>query len=143
MKKISLQKRFFLFFLFPVMLFSNSFNEQMQSYLAQLKQEAKMIDPSFTEFDIKRGEKIFSSRHMGKRGEMVSCESCHNKDITKEGKNIFTNKALEPLSPKVNSQRLSSVKEVKKWLRRNYKDVYVREGTAIEKGDVLYYINSK
>ncbi|RAZ53054.1 DUF1924 domain-containing protein, partial [Campylobacter hyointestinalis] len=28
----------------------------------------------------------------------------------------------------------------KKWLKRNFKDVYLREGTAIEKGDVLYYL---
>jgi len=38
---------------------------------------------------------------------------------------------------------LTSVKEVEKWLRRNFNDVYNREGTAQEKGDVLLYIMSK
>ena len=33
--------------------------------------------------------------------------------------------------------------EVKKWLKRNFKDVFLREGTAEQKGDVLYYIMSK
>ena len=59
------------------------------------------------------------------------------------GKNVFTNKLIEPLSPNKNSARLTNVKDVEKWLRRNFKDVYNREGTAQEKGDVLYYINSK
>ena len=48
-----------------------------------------------------------------------------------------------PLAPSVNKARLSDVKEVKKWLKRNFKDVFLREGTAEQKGDVLYYIMSK
>jgi len=35
------------------------------------------------------------------------------------------------------------VKNVKKWLRRNFNDVYTKQGTALQKGDVLYFINSK
>ncbi|MCW1360902.1 DUF1924 domain-containing protein [Campylobacter jejuni] len=71
---------------------------------------------------------------------MISCQSCHNADLTKEATNIFTNKTIAPLAPSVNKNRLSDVKEVKKWLKRNFKDVYLREGSAIEKGDVLYYL---
>lgn len=115
----------------------------MQNYIEELKIEAKKTDSSFEDFDATRGEKIFTSKHIGKRGEKISCTSCHNTDLSKEGKNVFTNKLIEPLSPKTNPERLNSVKEVKKWLRRNFKDVYVREGTALEKGDVLYYIKSK
>lgn len=115
----------------------------MQNYIEELKIEAKKTDSSFEDFDATRGEKIFTSEHIGKRGEKISCTSCHNTDLSKEGKNVFTNKLIEPLSPKTNPERLNSVKEVKKWLRRNFKDVYVREGTALEKGDVLYYIKSK
>ncbi len=33
------------------------------------------------------------------------------------------------------------MKEMKKWLRRNFNDVYKREGTAQEKGDVLLFIS--
>lgn len=129
--------------IFPLMVFANGFNTEMQSYINGLKTEAKKADQNFKDFDAKRGEKIFTSEHMGKRGEMVSCTSCHNTNLSQEGKNLFTNKAIKPLSPKTNPKRLTTVKEVKKWLRRNFKDVYVREGTAQEKGDVLYYINSK
>ena len=32
------------------------------------------------------------------------------------------------------------VAEVQKWLRRNFNDVYNREGSALEKGDVLTYL---
>lgn len=50
---------------------------------------------------------------------------------------------IEPLSPKANPTRLSETKTIEKWLRRNFNDVYIREGTAQEKGDVLTYILSK
>ena len=50
---------------------------------------------------------------------------------------------IYPLAPSVNKARLSDAKEVKKWLKRNFKDVFLREGTAEQKGDVLYYIMSK
>ncbi|SFP93597.1 DUF1924 domain-containing protein [Hydrogenimonas thermophila] len=115
----------------------------IDDYMQSLKVQAKIENPSFKGFDAKRGEDIFFSQHIGKRGKKISCASCHTNDLTKNGENIFTGKKLEPLSPKVNSKRLKDVKKVKKWLRRNFKDVYKREGTAIEKGDVLTFILSK
>ena len=124
-------------------IFAAQFNSSMQEYINGLKIEAKQENSSFVDFSVKEGEKIFSTSHMGKKGEMVSCTSCHNIDLTTMGKNVFTNKLIEPLSPNKNSQRLTNVKDVEKWLKRNFKDVYNREGTAQEKGDVLYYINSK
>ncbi len=122
---------------------ANSFNAEMGNYIDKLKVEAKKTESGFVDFDPARGENIFTSKHKGAKGEIVSCSSCHNNDLKTNGKNIFTNKMIEPLSPKANPQRLTSVKEVEKWLRRNFNDVYKREGTAKEKGDVLYYINSK
>ena len=124
-------------------IFAAQFNSSMQEYINGLKIEAKQENSSFVDFSVKEGEKIFSTSHMGKKGEMVSCTSCHNIDLTTMGKNVFTNKLIEPLSPNKNSQRLTNVKDVEKWLKRNFKDVYNREGTAQEKGDVLYYINTK
>ncbi|MDX3960423.1 DUF1924 domain-containing protein [Aliarcobacter skirrowii] len=32
---------------------------------------------------------------------------------------------------------------MEKWLNRNFNDVYNREGTALEKGDVITYIINK
>jgi len=124
-------------------IFASQFNPTIQEYINTLKKEVKKGNNSFVDFSIKNGENIFTSSHIGKKGEKISCTSCHNIDLTTIGKNIFTNKLIEPLSPNKNPNRLISVKDVEKWLRRNFKDVYNRVGTAQEKGDVLYYINSK
>lgn len=119
------------------------FNIPMKNYINDLKSEAKKENNNFQDFSIKNGEQIFTSSHIGKKGVEISCTSCHNIDLTTVGENKFTNKKIQPLSPNTNPKRLVDVKDVKKWLKRNFKDVYNRVGTAQEKGDVLYYINSK
>lgn len=115
----------------------------VEDYLSSLKTEVLKEDSNFKGFDVKRGEEIFTSKHIGKRGKEVSCTSCHGIDLTKSHENFFTGKIIEPLSPKVNPQRLTSIKEIEKWLKRNFNDVYNRVGTAKEKGDVITYILSK
>ncbi len=120
--------------------FAGEFNLAMQDYIKELKSEAKAENPSFIDFDAKNGERIFATKNKGKNDTILSCQSCHNQDLKTQATNIFTNKTLEPLAPSVNPARLSDVKEVKKWLKRNFKDVFLREGTAQEKGDVLYYL---
>lgn len=136
-------KKRVLFLLVPLSVFASSFNPQMQGYIDNLKVEAKKNNPNFVDFSSKRGEQIFTTSHIGKRGEPISCTSCHSLNLKNKGKNVHTNKVLEPLAPSVNTKRLSEVKNVKKWLRRNFNDVYKKEGTALQKGDVLYFINSK
>lgn len=133
-------KIFFCVLALSSFLFSAQFNQSMQEYINTLKTQAKSDDPNFVDFDAKRGEMIFSTKSKGKNDQLISCQSCHNVDLTKEATNIFTNKKIAPLAPSVNPTRLTDVKEVKKWLKRNFKDVYLREGTALEKGDVLYYL---
>lgn len=122
---------------------AQGFNPSMQSYINSLKIEAKKSNSNFTDFNAQRGEKIFTSKHIGKRGKEISCTSCHGSNLTLPNKNAFTNKTIDPLSPKANPQRLTDVLEVQKWLKRNFNDVYKREGTAQEKGDVLFFIKSK
>ncbi|MDD5406727.1 MAG: DUF1924 domain-containing protein [Sulfurovaceae bacterium] len=122
---------------------AGGFNPPMQAYINTLKTQAKQADTGFSDFDAKRGEKIFLSKHIGKRGTEVSCASCHSQNLTSAGKNPVTNKSIKPLAPSANPSRLTEVAEVQKWLKRNFNDVYKREGTAQEKGDVLYYIKSK
>ncbi len=112
----------------------------MQEYMATLETEAKAENPAFSAFDAKRGEALFTSSHIGKKGVAIACTSCHTNNLKNAGKNSFTAKAIEPLAPSANPQRLTSPKEVTKWLKRNFSDVYNREGTAQEKGDVLTYI---
>lgn len=118
-------------------------NPQMQEYMNTLKTEAKQQNPNFNDFDYARGEKIFTQEKMGENGTLISCVSCHTNDLSKNGRNEKTNKVIEPLSPHANPKRFTEVKEVKKWLRRNFRDVYYREGTAQEKGDVITYIINK
>ncbi|MBD5165958.1 DUF1924 domain-containing protein [Helicobacter sp.] len=120
--------------------FAGEFNLAMQDYIKELKSEAKAENPNFVDFNAKNGERIFATKNKGKNDTILSCQSCHNQDLKTQATNIFTNKTLEPLAPSVNPTRLSDVKEVKKWLKRNFKDVFLREGTAQEKGDVLYYL---
>jgi len=107
---------------------------EVEAYMQQLQAEASLP------FDAKRGETIFTAEQIGKKGSKIACTSCHGMDLSQNGKNTHTGKVIEPLSPKANPARLTSLKEVKKWLRRNFNDVYTREGTAQEKGDVLTYI---
>ena len=129
-------RRVLLFIVLPAALFAAPIDDYLQTLEAQAKKE----NPNFQGFSAKRGEKIFTSTHIGKRGKKISCTSCHTRDLRATGENIFTGKKIKPLSPKANPKRLKDIKKVKKWLRRNFKDVYKREGTAQEKGDVLLYI---
>ncbi len=123
--------------------FNMAFSAVIDEYLSSLKQEALKENPNFKGFDAKRGEEIFTSKHIGKKGKEISCTSCHGMDLNKSGENIFTGKSIEPLSPKANPKRFTDIVETEKWLKRNFNDVYNREGTAVEKGDVLTYIISK
>ncbi|MFY9074685.1 DUF1924 domain-containing protein [Malaciobacter mytili] len=120
-----------------------SWSTNLDEYLNTLKQEATKENPNFKEFNVKRGEEIFTSKHIGKKGKEIACTSCHGIDLTKISENFFTAKKIEPLSTKANPSRLTDVKKVQKWLKRNFNDVYNRVGTAQEKGDVLVYILSK
>ena len=119
---------------------AKEFNEPMKAYMQGLSAEAKAANPSFTGFDAKRGEAIFLSKHTGKKGTEMSCTTCHSTNLKNGGQNINTNKSITALAPSANPARLSDVAEVEKWLRRNFNDVFAREGSALEKGDVLTYI---
>ncbi|MDD5158267.1 DUF1924 domain-containing protein [Sulfurimonas sp.] len=124
-------------------LFSISFASVADEYLLTLAKQAKSENPKFSGFDTKRGESVFTSKHIGKKGKEISCTSCHGNDLNKVSKNYFTTKEIEPLSPKANPKRFSDIKTIEKWIRRNFNDVYNREGTTLEKGDVVTYIINK
>lgn len=113
---------------------------EVVQYMNELSKTAKTQNSSFSGFDAARGKEIFTSTHIGKQGKPMACTSCHTSNLGNSGKNSLTGKVIDPLSPSANSQRLTSTKEVTKWLRRNFMDVYAREGSAQEKGDVLTYI---
>lgn len=118
------------------------FNPEISAYMKDLEKQARYEDPSFKGFDAERGKKIFSEEQPHKDNKNISCTTCHTNDLKKQGKNARTGKLIEPLAPSVNKKRLTSSKDIEKWIRRNFKDVYGREGTAREKGDILTFINS-
>jgi hypothetical protein len=125
------------------LLFSTSLmaaSSEVVQYMNELSKTAKVENSSFSGFDAARGKEIFTSTHTGKQGKPMACTSCHTTNLANSGKNSLTGKVIEPLSPRANPQRLTSTKEVTKWLKRNFMDVYAREGSAQEKGDVLTYI---
>lgn len=55
---------------------------------------------------------------------------------------MTTNKAIDPLAPRINPERFSNSSKTEKWFRRNCKDVLGRECTLAEKADVLAYLLS-
>jgi cytochrome c peroxidase len=130
------------FIIFVFLIGSLAYSNIFDSYMQTLAKQAKKENPSFNGFSAERGKKIYFSKHIGKRGKEISCASCHTDNLKQSGENIFTGKKIKPLSPMVNPKRFTKVKKVKKWLRRNFKDVYKREGTALEKGDVLLFMKS-
>ena len=123
---------------------------EVTQYMQELESIAKAEDKTFGGFDAVRGKEIFTSTHIGKNGKPMPCSAnifincgvvrLTLKPLMLSNLSTLTGKVIDPLSPRTNPQRLTSAKEVKKWLKRNFMDVYAREGTAREKGDVLAYI---
>lgn len=135
-----MKKTLFFIFLSLSSLFAQAFNAPMQSYMQDLSTQAKVDNSAFSGFDAKRGETLFKSVHMSKKGKEISCTTCHSTNLKNGGTNINTNKPILALAPSANPTRLTDTAEVEKWLRRNFNDVFAREGSALEKGDVLTYL---
>jgi hypothetical protein len=69
-----------------------------------------------------------------------SCASCHTNNLQKNGVHVKTKKLIKPMSPKINPKRLTDIKKINKWLKRNCKFTYKRECTAIEKVNFITFI---
>ena len=82
------------------------------------------------------------SQHFTASGKMPSCVSCHTNEPTRPGRHAVTDKAIKPLSPAANAERFTDPAKVEKWFKRNCKDVFDRECTAREKGDVITWLRS-
>ena len=93
------------------------------------------------EFSAERGRTLWTEV----RGERSagSCADCHTGDLTRPGRHVRTGKAIEPLAPSVNPERLTDPARIEKWFLRNCKGTWGRECTAREKGDFLLYIRSQ
>ncbi len=108
--------------------------EIQQSYAAEAKQQ----NPAFKEFSAARGEQFYHA----KSAKGSSCAACHTDNPKAEGRHEKTGKAIAPLAPVANSERLTDPAKVEKWFKRNCQDVQGRACSAQEKGDFIAYLRS-
>ncbi len=94
-------------------------------------------------FDPARGERLWHREVMGPKGKPRSCTTCHGQDLRRPGKHQRTGKRIEPMDPRVNPERFTQAKKIKKWLRRNCKWTWGRECTPQEKGDLLLFLDPR
>lgn len=78
-----------------------------------------------------------------KTGKIRQCTTCHTDDLRNAGKHARTGKVIKPLAPSVNPERLTNLKDIRKWLKRNCKWTLGRECTVQEKGDILTFIQTQ
>jgi hypothetical protein len=94
-------------------------------------------------FSAAAGKRMWSETHSNSTAPIErSCSDCHSNDLTAVGKHIKTRKAIKPLAPSANPERLSDAKNIEKWFLRNCKWTIGRECTSQEKGDFLLYIQN-
>lgn len=89
-------------------------------------------------FSTEAGEVLWRSDFNG-----GSCTGCHTGSPRNPGRHERTGKPIDPMAPSVNPERLTDLREMKKWLLRNCKSTLGRECTAQEKGDVLTWLRDQ
>ncbi len=92
---------------------------------------------AFSGFSAERGAALFRTK-----GKDWSCSTCHTTDPRKPGRHTVTGKTIQPMAPVSNPNRLTDPAKVEKWFKRNCRDVFDRECTAQEKGDVITWLRS-
>jgi len=107
-------------------------------YLRSLDTAARADAAGFAGFSAARGAAWFSSSH----GTDWSCTTCHTANPLGGGKHATTGRAIAPLAPAANPERLTETAKIEKWFKRNCNDVLGRACTAAEKGDVIAYLTS-
>jgi hypothetical protein len=91
-----------------------------------------------------RGEVFWNKTFPGKAPNTErSCKTCHSANLKNTGKHINTGKVIKPLSPAVNSARLTEVAKVEKWFKRNCKWTTGNECSAQDKADILAFISQQ
>jgi len=95
-------------------------------------------------FTAAAGQTFWNTKHNNARaGKQRDCTACHTRNLNNIGKHVKTGKEIKPMAPSVNPDRLTDVKKVKKWFKRNCKWVLGRVCTPQEKGDVLQFLSEQ
>ena len=89
--------------------------------------------------DAARGEQLWVQQFKV-AGQQRSCAACHGINPGAAGKHLRTGKAIEPMAPAANPQRLTDAAKVEKWFKRNCKWTMGRECSAQEKSDFIAYL---
>jgi Domain of unknown function (DUF1924) len=126
----------FVAFLVPMPALAQSPKEMLDVYLRQARQGNPGFSPSAS-----RGERIYFAKQPERGDKPTSCTGCHTDNPKASGK-TRAHKAIDPLAPVANGERLTDPKKVEKWFRRNCKDVLGRECTALEKADFVQFLIS-
>lgn len=71
-----------------------------------------------------------------------SCATCHGENPGLEGKHVRTGKQIKPMAPSITPGRLTDVKKVEKWFKRNCKWTLGRECTSDEKRHFIHYVEN-
>ena len=94
-------------------------------------------------FSAEAGQRMWTEKHNDSKALADrSCNTCHTNDLKDHGKHVKTKKIIKPMAPGINAKRLTDVKKIEKWFKRNCKWTLGRECTAQEKGDFLLYIQN-
>jgi hypothetical protein len=110
----------------------NGWSGELDSLLDEYRaQSASALDPV-------AGKALWRTEFDGK-----SCTSCHTDSPRNPGRHERTGKPIEPMAPSVTPERLTDMRQMKKWLLRNCKSTLGRECTAQEKGDVLSWLRGQ
>lgn len=93
--------------------------------------------------DAEQGKHLWEKTFRGK-GQFAerSCTLCHTRDLTTDGKHVKTNKPIKAMAPSVNPERLTNIRKIEKWFKRNCKWTLGRECSTQEKASFLLYINN-
>ena len=123
----------------------------LSGLLAASLVQADTVDDLLTEyraqgagpFNAASGNTIWSREFPSKEGANHSCTGCHTSDPRRQGRHATTGKAIDPLAPSANANRLTDRGQVEKWLKRNCKWTLGRECTPQQKGDLLSFLRNQ
>lgn len=129
-----------------ILLFTSFFIIPASTVMAENNAVKQLIDSYQSESpiqgDANKGQQLWNKKFTGKKPFTErSCQTCHNSNLKQSGQHIRTKKVIKPMAPSVNSESLSKVKKIKKWLKRNCKWTIGRECSAEEKIHLLTFLN--
>lgn len=130
-----------LIFTIATLILLTSSMTQADSAVEPLKQRYQQLGAAT--FSAERGQILWNRKATHKASEKKrSCADCHTDNLKRAGRHIRTGKAITPLFPGADPRRLTRIKKVEKWFKRNCKWTWDRPCTPQEKGDLLSFIQS-